>query len=199
MRRERVDLDDGLDSGMLNEKNLRRDVTIWGRADKEVRSKHGALPDECRRYFIIRCLIDSQVKDVVKTTEAAIDAAEIQTADDVRVQPRPLVQYSAGRRKLNWELRKYLYQNLYYNPLVHEPNVRAVKRLGDLFRYFMENGGEIVTREMLLRDVWQMNFDPQTNVVDVNVGRLRRKLEEGFDKPALETIWGSGYRLLDGR
>ena len=59
--------------------------------------------------------------------------------------------------------------------------------------------GEIVTREMLLRDVWQMNFDPQTNVVDVNVGRLRRKLEEGFDKPALETIWGSGYRLLDGR
>ena len=68
-----------------------------------------------------------------------------------------------------------------------------------LFRYFMENGGEIVTREMLLRDVWQMNFDPQTNVVDVNVGRLRRKLEEGFDKPALETIWGSGYRLLDGR
>lgn len=68
-----------------------------------------------------------------------------------------------------------------------------------LFRYFMENAGEIVTREMLLRDVWQMNFDPQTNVVDVNVGRLRRKLEEGFDKPALETIWGSGYRLLDGR
>lgn len=68
-----------------------------------------------------------------------------------------------------------------------------------LFRYFMENGGEIVTREMLLRDVWQMNFDPQTNVVDVNVGRLRRKLEEGFDRPALETIWGSGYRLLDGR
>ena len=68
-----------------------------------------------------------------------------------------------------------------------------------LFRYFMENGGEIVTREMLLRDVWQMNFDPQTNVVDVNVGRLRRKLEEGFNKPALETIWGSGYRLLDGR
>lgn len=69
----------------------------------------------------------------------------------------------------------------------------------ELFRYFMENAGEILTREMLLRDVWKMNFDPQTNVVDVNIGRLRRKLEEGFDSPALETIWGSGYRLLDGR
>ncbi|MBD3730160.1 MAG: response regulator transcription factor [Sphingomonadales bacterium] len=68
----------------------------------------------------------------------------------------------------------------------------------ELFRYFMENAGETVTREMLLRDVWNMNFDPQTNVVDVNIGRLRRKLEEGFDKPALETIWGAGYRLTPG-
>lgn len=68
----------------------------------------------------------------------------------------------------------------------------------ELFRYFMENAGEVVTREMLLRDVWKMNFDPQTNVVDVNIGRLRRKLEAGFDTPALETIWGTGYRLTRG-
>ena len=39
-------------------------------------------------------------------------------------------------------------------------------------------------------------IDPQTNVVDVNVGRLRRKLEEGFDGPVLETVWGTGYRLI---
>jgi len=68
----------------------------------------------------------------------------------------------------------------------------------ELFRYFMENAGEVVTREMLLRDVWNMSFDPQTNVVDVNIGRLRRKLEEGFTSPALETVWGAGYRLLQG-
>ena len=68
----------------------------------------------------------------------------------------------------------------------------------ELFRYFMENAGEVLTRDMLLRDVWKMNFDPQTNVVDVNIGRLRRKLETGFDGPALETIWGAGYRLTTG-
>jgi two-component system, OmpR family, response regulator len=68
----------------------------------------------------------------------------------------------------------------------------------ELFRYFMDNAGEIVTRDMLLREVWKMNFDPQTNVVDVNIGRLRRKLEQGFTAPALETIWGSGYRLTTG-
>ena len=65
----------------------------------------------------------------------------------------------------------------------------------ELFKYFMQNAGEIVTREMLLHNVWNLNFDPQTNVIDVNVGRLRRKLEEGFDKSVLETIWGAGYRL----
>ncbi|MHA6318363.1 response regulator transcription factor [Altererythrobacter sp. CAU 1778] len=69
----------------------------------------------------------------------------------------------------------------------------------ELFRYFIENAGEVVTRDMLLKDVWKMNFDPQTNVVDVNIGRLRRKLEKDFDTPALETIWGIGYRMLDGR
>jgi two-component system OmpR family response regulator len=65
-----------------------------------------------------------------------------------------------------------------------------------LFRYFMENAGEVVTREMLLRNVWNLSFDPQTNVIDVNVGRLRRKLEEGFASPVLETVWGTGYRLV---
>ena len=67
-----------------------------------------------------------------------------------------------------------------------------------LFRYFMDNAGEMVTRDMLLRNIWKLNFDPQTNVVDVNVGRLRRKLEEGFATPVLETVWGSGYRLVAG-
>jgi two-component system, OmpR family, response regulator len=65
-----------------------------------------------------------------------------------------------------------------------------------LFRYLMENAGEVVTREMLLRHVWNLSFDPQTNVIDVNVGRLRRKLEDGFDSAVLETIWGTGYRLV---
>ncbi|MBY8822647.1 response regulator transcription factor [Sphingomonas colocasiae] len=66
----------------------------------------------------------------------------------------------------------------------------------ELFRYFMENAGEVITREMLLRNVWNLSFDPQTNVIDVNVGRLRRKLEDGFGTSVLETIWGTGYRLV---
>jgi two-component system OmpR family response regulator len=79
---------------------------------------------------------------------------------------------------------------------------RAGKHLGlspkefELLKYLMENAGNIVTREMLLRQVWNLNFDPQTNVIDVNLVRLRRKLEDGFDRSVLETVRGQGYRLV---
>ena len=67
----------------------------------------------------------------------------------------------------------------------------------ELLKCLMEHAGEVVTREMLLRQVWKLNFDPQTNVIDVNLARLRRKIEEGFATGCLETVRGRGYRLVD--
>src|SRR5256885_2217626 len=66
------DLDDGLTSGLLSEARLARDVPIWAEAALGVKRAYRELADECRRYFIIRCIIDSQVKDVVETTERNI-------------------------------------------------------------------------------------------------------------------------------
>src|SRR5258707_3824067 len=100
------DLDDGLDSGLLSEARLKKDVQLWRDATRTVEREYGKLPDECRRYFIIRCIIDMQVRDVVTTSERLIQKAGVKSADDVRLQPRPLVQYSPVRRKLNLELRK---------------------------------------------------------------------------------------------
>jgi dGTPase len=105
--------------------------------------EHGALPDECRRYFTIRTIIDLQIRDVVETSERLIEKAGVQSADDVRRFPKALIQYSPERRKLNLELRKYLYKNLYYNPVVHQPNLRAVKMLGQLFNYYLAHPKEI--------------------------------------------------------
>jgi DNA-binding response OmpR family regulator len=68
-----------------------------------------------------------------------------------------------------------------------------------LLRFFLDHAGEPVTRAMLLKNVWNLDFDPQTNVVDVSVSRLRRKLEAagGAGRPTtIETVWGSGYRLV---
>src|SRR6516225_6108918 len=104
------DLDDGIDSGLLSETQLKREVRFWREASRTVEREYGKLPDEVRRYFIIRWIIDFQVKDVVTTTEGLIANAGVQSADEVRLQPRPLVQYSPRRRELNLELRKFLYK-----------------------------------------------------------------------------------------
>jgi dGTPase len=137
------DLDDGLESGLLSEKKLARDVRLWNQAARSVKRDYGELPDECRRYFIIRCLIDGHVRDVVETSERLILDAGVRSADEVRRQRTALVQYSGRRRELNLELRDYLYQNLYYNPVVHEPNLRAVRLLDDLFSYYLKHRAEL--------------------------------------------------------
>jgi dGTPase len=137
------DLDDGLDSGLLSEKTLGREVRVWNHASRKVRRAHGELADECRWYFIIRCIIDEQVRDVVETTEQRIFDAGVKTADEVRAQAAVLVQYSPKRHKFNLELRDFLYDNLYYNPVVHEPNQRAVRMMEQLFRHYLEHPQEI--------------------------------------------------------
>ena len=65
----------------------------------------------------------------------------------------------------------------------------------ELLDFFMEHAGAIVTRDMLLRHVWNLSFDPGTNVIDVNVGRLRRKLETGGRPQILHTVRGIGFCL----
>ena len=64
-----------------------------------------------------------------------------------------------------------------------------------LLEYLMRNAGHVVTRTMLLEHVWDYHFDPQTNVVDVHVSRLRQKIDKSFDRPLLHTVRGAGYCL----
>jgi two-component system OmpR family response regulator len=82
---------------------------------------------------------------------------------------------------------------------------RAAKRNGSsielqprefrLLEYLMRHAGQVVTRTMLLESVWEYHFDPQTNVIDVHVSRLRAKIDKGFDLPLLQTIRGAGYMI----
>lgn len=66
-----------------------------------------------------------------------------------------------------------------------------------LLAYLMQNAGKVVTRTMLLEKVWDYHFDPQTNVIDVHVSRLRGKIDKGFETPMLQTVRGAGYKLED--
>ncbi|MCG8457536.1 MAG: response regulator transcription factor, partial [Holophagales bacterium] len=64
-----------------------------------------------------------------------------------------------------------------------------------LLEFLMRHAGQVVTRTMLLEKVWDYHFDPQTNVIDVHVSRLRRKIDRDFDAPLLHTVRGVGYVL----
>lgn len=64
-----------------------------------------------------------------------------------------------------------------------------------LLEYLLRHKEQVVTRTMMLEGVWEYHFDPGTNVVDVHVSRLRRKVDDGFDKPLVHTIRGAGYML----
>src|SRR5271169_6251590 len=67
-----------------------------------------------------------------------------------------------------------------------------------LLEYLMQHAGQVVTRTMLLENVWDYHFDPQTNVIDVHISRLRGKIDKGFEPPLLQTIRGAGYMIRDG-
>jgi two-component system OmpR family response regulator len=66
-----------------------------------------------------------------------------------------------------------------------------------ILEHLMLHAGQVVTRTMLLESVWDYHFDPQTNVIDVHISRLRAKLDKGTDRPLLHTVRGAGYCLKD--
>ncbi|TCT07593.1 response regulator transcription factor [Aquabacter spiritensis] len=67
-----------------------------------------------------------------------------------------------------------------------------------LLEYLMRHAGQVVTRTMLLENVWDYHFDPQTNVIDVHVSRLRGKIDKGFEVPLIHTVRGAGYMVREG-
>jgi two-component system OmpR family response regulator len=66
-----------------------------------------------------------------------------------------------------------------------------------ILEFLLQHAGQIVTRTMLLENVWDYNFDPQTNIIDVHISRLRNKIDKGFTSPLLQTVRGAGYCLRE--
>jgi len=128
-------------------------------------------------------------------------------SDDYLVKPFSFAELLARANALlrRSEARVTTDPRLAVGDLVIDPLARTAKRGGRkldlkpreylLLEYFARNEGRVVTRTMLLEQVWDYHFDPATNVIDVHVSRLRRKLEDGFDRPLLHTVRGAGYML----
>lgn len=109
-----------------------------------------------------------------------------------------------GRRTVPEEQQtRYAVADLVLDRLSHRvtragENILLQPREYRLLEYLMLHAGQVVTRTMLLEHVWDYHFDPQTNVIDVHISRLRAKIDKNFDKPLLHTVRGAGYTIRDG-
>ena len=75
----------------------------------------------------------------------------------------------------------------------NDKNIELQSREFQLLEYMLRNKGQVITRTMLLEHVWDYHFDPQTNVIDVHISRLRSKIDKGFDTKIIRTVRGAGY------
>ena len=127
-------------------------------------------------------------------------------ADDYLIKPFAFAELLARLDALNRRSdNDAVTPTLRVGPLELDLLSRVVMRAGKviellprefrLLEYLMRHADQVITRSMLLEHVWDYHFDPQTNVIDVHISRLRSKLDKGFDAPMLLTVRGAGYRL----
>jgi dGTPase len=130
------DLDDGLDAGLITPEQL-AELEVWQQSHEHVRGHFPKLHGKGLVTYVIRCIIDRQVEDVLATSAARIAKARVASADDVRKQPRPLIRYSDKLLAANRKLRRFLYANLYYHPQVNGVNRRACDLLARVFKEYI--------------------------------------------------------------
>ena len=131
------DLDDGLESDLITVKQL-GELEVWNENYERVRKDFPKLKGKELNTYVIRCIIDSEVEDVIGTSANMIASAMVETVEDVRRQRKPLIRYSAGLVQANRKLRKFLYANLYYHPRVASANERACEMLKSVFEAYIK-------------------------------------------------------------
>jgi|SRR6185312_384214 len=137
--------------------------------DERVRGLHSGGDDYLTKPFALSELV-ARIQALLRRANRTEDVSELRLAD-LRLDLRRRRAERAGK------------------PIALQP------REFRLLEYLVRNQGQVVTRAMLLEAVWDYHFDPQTNVVDVQISRLRQKIDKDFDPPLLRTIRGTGYTM----
>jgi dGTPase len=130
------DLDDAVDFEILNAAQLGKNE-IWRRSLQAVLVRYPHAREPELHKLIIRDIIDTEVSDLVSTSAKSIADAGVQSTDEVRQQSVPLIRYSDDLSQANRDLRKFLYQNVYYDPRVSEVNRRACEMLRQVFQAYL--------------------------------------------------------------
>ena len=144
------DLDDALDFEILAAAQLEENG-VWKQSLRAVVSRYPDAREPELHKLIIRDIIDAEVRDLITSSAKSIADAGVQSADEVRRQPTPLIRYSDELFEANRALRKFLYQNVYYHPRVAEVNQRACEMLRQVFEVYVvdpERLGEAATKRI---------------------------------------------------
>ncbi len=130
------DLDDAVDFEILNPAQLGKNE-VWRRSLRAVLARYPDTREPELHKLIIGDIIDTEVRDLVSTSAKSIADAGMQSPDQARQQPVPLIRYSDDLFQANRDLRKFLYQNVYYDPRVSEVNRRACEMLRQVFQVYL--------------------------------------------------------------
>jgi len=132
------DLDDAVDFEILDAAQLKQNE-VWQRSLRAVVARYPDAREPELHKLTIRDIIDTEVRDLVSTSAKSIADAGVQSADEARRQPMPLIRYSDDLFRANRDLRKFLYHNVYYNPRVSEVNRRACEMLRQVFQAYLSD------------------------------------------------------------
>jgi two-component system OmpR family response regulator len=158
----------------LREKNDRTPVLILsalGTVDDRVHGLRAGGDDYLTKPFAFAELL-ARIEALLRRGSAATEATRLKVAD----LELDLLSRRVSRGSRNIELTTKEFQ---------------------LLEYLMRRPGQVVTRTMLLEGVWNLHFDPQTNITDVHMSRLRNAIDKGFPKPLIHTVRGAGYVLRE--
>ena len=162
------DIDDGLDAGLLNEEQLLT-VEAWRRAAARVRQQYGDLPADHRLRATVRAVLDMQVEDVLRTSDALINKYRPRSPEDVMACPERVVGYGPEMREVMRDLRKFLFENMYWSPMVDNANKEATAMMRKLFLHYVAHpevmGGKAQSR--IQKDgVWRAACDYLSGMTD---------------------------------
>jgi dGTPase len=130
------DLDDAVDFEILKPAQLEQNE-VWRRSLRAVLARYPDTREPKLHKLIIRDIIDTEVRDLVSTSAKSIADGGVQSPDEAREQPVALIRYSDDLSQANRDLRKFLYQNVYYDPRVSEVNRRACEMLRQVFQVYL--------------------------------------------------------------
>jgi len=142
-----------------------------------------------------------QVDDRVKGLRAGGDdyLPKPYSFSELLARVEVLARRRGGREETVYRVGDLELDRLSHRVMRGEDEIALQPREFRLLEYLMKHAGQVVTRTMLLENVWDYHFDPQTNVIDVHISRLRSKIDKGFAQPLLHTIRGAGYMIRDAR